>query len=396
MGTLNGGKASGENKLGPQIPDRWIQYLKDPNKDHPYVKGWYRLKNASLADVEKAAADFQALAVSIFDEKKAIDDRNYVKLGGAKGAKDEKTRQYTNLESLPIEKYYVWRDLASEPYMRNGLVFPGGIYYFGLTSTLKRDFEVRGGEMPEAKDIDRFLDGEWKDYLNSMRADLAQLKKNLAPTYPFLHAIRDSAKPANARVAIRGDAENLGEEAPRHFLSILSNGKPELFTKRSGRLQFAEDIASPDNPLTARVIVNRIWDWYFGHGIVGSPSNFGVSGDRPSHPELLDFLAARRMEHGWSIKTLQREIMLSAVYSLSSQDSELNAAKDPENRLLWRGEFRVRLDAELCGMRCWRYRASIRRKAGRLSHSFLVRKSSVVSHQLSVKALREPLIQADH
>jgi hypothetical protein len=179
-----------------------------------------------------------------------------------------------------------------------------------------------------------------------MRAELAQLKKNLPRQYPFLHAIRDSAQPANARVAIRGDAENLGEEAPRRFLSILCNGKPELFSKGSGRLQFAEAIASPDNPLTARVVVNRIWDWHFGRGIVGGPSNFGLSGERPSHPELLDFLAARFVEQGWSIKTLQREIMLSATYALSSEDSELNAAKDPENRLLWRGNFRVRLDAE--------------------------------------------------
>ena len=129
--------------------------------------------------------------------------------------------------------------------------------------------------MPEPKDIDRFLDGEWKDYLHSMRAELAQLKKNLPPQYPFLHAIHDSAKPANARVAIRGDAENLGEEAPRRFLSILSNGEPELFTKGSGRLEFAEAIASAENPLTARVIVNRVWDWHFGQGIVRSPSNFG-------------------------------------------------------------------------------------------------------------------------
>jgi hypothetical protein len=99
--------------------------------------------------------------IKLFVEKREIDDRNYVKLGGAKGAKDERTRQYTNLESLEIEKYYLWRDLASDPFMRNGTLFPGGTYYYGLPSTLVRDFKTRGGEV-HATDIDGWLGREWK------------------------------------------------------------------------------------------------------------------------------------------------------------------------------------------------------------------------------------------
>jgi hypothetical protein len=351
---LNGGAdcvaTANRDRLDTEILERWVQYLKDPHKDHPYLKPWQELmsrgERATAAEVHQRAASSQNLALSCFEEKKAIDDRNYVKLGGAKGAKDERTRQYTNLESLPIERYYLWRDLASEPYMRNGVIFPGGIYYYGIPSTLKRDFEVRGGQMPEPKDIDRFLEGEWKDYLVSARAELADIKRTLPAEYPFLHAIRDKSKPENVRVMIRGNPDDLGEEAPRGFLQILCKGKPAPFTRGSGRLELAEAIADPGNPLTARVMVNRIWQWHFGRGIVATPGNFGLLGERPTHPELLDYLAARFIESGWSVKALHREIMLSATYGLGSEDSEPNAAKDPDNRLLWRANFQLRVDAE--------------------------------------------------
>ena len=119
-----------EEDLNPEILGRWVQYLKDPEKEHPFLKSWFEVTHGKSgeAEVRKAAEDFQALVLAMFAEKREIDDRNYVKLGGAKGAKDERTRQYTNLESLEIEKYYLWRDLASDPFMRNGVLFPGGVY----------------------------------------------------------------------------------------------------------------------------------------------------------------------------------------------------------------------------------------------------------------------------
>ena len=348
---LSGMKPDPDDKLDREIVERWARYLKDPNREHPYLKPWDGLLargpgKVTLNEVKKLADEFQRFVVPIFAEKKAIDDRNYVAMGGAKGVKDERTRQYTNIESLDIDKYYLWRDLASEPYSKNGEVFAGGIYYFGATNGLKRSFELRGYDLPEPKDIDPFLSGEWKEHLQVMRAELEALKQSLPPQYPYLHGVRDKDKTANAQIAIRGDPENLGEEAPRRFLQILCDGEPKLFTKGSGRLELAEAIASPNNPLAARVIVNRVWHWHFGRGIVPSPSNFGQLGERPSHPELLDYLAARFVENGWSIKALHRDIMLSATYALSSEDSAPNAAKDPDNRLLWRSNLRLRLDAE--------------------------------------------------
>jgi hypothetical protein len=163
--------------------------------------------------------------------------------------------------------------------------------------------------------------------------------------YPFLQALRDSEKPHNLRVYIRGNPDNLGEEAPREFLTILSKGDPVPFRQGSGRLELAAAIASPQNPLTARVMVNRIWQHHFGAGIVRTPSNFGQLGDRPSNPELLDYLASRFIENNWSVKAMHREIMLSAAYQLSAENSPRNYAVDPDNRLTWHAT-RHRLDVE--------------------------------------------------
>jgi hypothetical protein len=162
---------------------------------------------------------------------------------------------------------------------------------------------------------------------------------------PVVHALKEGAQPVNLQVHLRGNPATLGEEAPRRFLAILAGNNPPLFRQGSGRLELARAIASKDNPLTARVMVNRIWAHHFGRGIVGTTSNFGSLGDRPTHPELLDHLAARLVANGWSIKALHREILLSAAYQSSSQYDKDNAHIDPDNRLLWRMNRR-RLEIE--------------------------------------------------
>ena len=143
---------------------------------------------------------------------------------------------------------------------------------------------------------------------------------------------------------IRGNPNNPGVETPPHFLSALT-GKPQAFTHGSGRLDLANAIADRNNPVTARVIVNRVWQWHFGRGIVDSPSDFGTRGDLPTHPELLDYLATRFMDEGWSIKKLHKWIMLSSTYQQASADRPDAHAADPENKLVWRMN-RQRLDFE--------------------------------------------------
>jgi len=174
---------------------------------------------------------------------------------------------------------------------------------------------------------------------------MARDKKKGEARRPVVHAVAEGAKPADIRVHIRGNPANLGEEAPRRFLAIIAGDDPPAFSQGSGRLELAKAIASPDNPLTARVFVNRVWMHHFGRGIVGTPSNFGTLGEAPTHPELLDDLASRFVADGWSVKRLHREIMLSSTYQLGGRYDERNAQVDPDNRLLWRMNRR-RLEVE--------------------------------------------------
>ncbi|MGI8989396.1 MAG: PSD1 and planctomycete cytochrome C domain-containing protein, partial [Bryobacteraceae bacterium] len=162
---------------------------------------------------------------------------------------------------------------------------------------------------------------------------------------PRAMAMEDVPHPEPAHVFVRGNPNNFGAETPAHFLTCLSPGDPALFKDGSGRLDLARAIANKDNSLTARVIVNRVWLHHFGAGIVRTPSDFGLRGDAPSHPELLDHLAVRFMESGWSLKKLHRAIMLSAAYRQSSLDNPEARKQDPENQLLWRMN-RQRLDIE--------------------------------------------------
>ncbi|KAF0178584.1 MAG: hypothetical protein FD161_1889 [Limisphaerales bacterium] len=161
--------------------------------------------------------------------------------------------------------------------------------------------------------------------------------------------VTDRAPQANPRVFLRGDPKNKGVEVPRQFLQAVAGPQRQPFTHGSGRLELARAIASPDNPLTARVMVNRLWLHHFGAGLVTTPSDFGLRAEPPSHPELLDWLARRLVAEGWSLKAMHRLMLTSAAYQQASQtpNSEFRIPnlKDPDNRLLWRAN-RQRLDFE--------------------------------------------------
>jgi len=318
-------------KLDTEILEGWVKYLSNSEREHPFLADWDKAMKAHASpEVLKPLADeLQSLLVSIIREKKGIDDRNHIILEQSK----PKTARMTSLpngfstyeefcpgcnvsvESLERNRFVLWRELVGEK----------GILHF------------------EDEPLDRRLSPLWISHLNSLRAELQALKKASPEPYAYFHGLADSDQPGNLKIHLRGSPFNLGDEAPRRFLEILSDEPPRPFASGSGRLQLAEAIAR--HPLTARVVVNRIWMHHFGRGIVMTPSNFGRLGDRPSHPELLEYLANRLIEGKWSMKSLHREIMLSAVYQLSSEQSERNFTEDPDNRLLWRANRR-RLDAE--------------------------------------------------
>ena len=160
--------------------------------------------------------------------------------------------------------------------------------------------------------------------------------------------VRDRGKLDDCKINIKGDSKKLGEAVPRGFLTafeVAAADALKIDPQQSGRLQLAEWLTSADHPLTARVIVNRIWLHLFGDGIVRTPDDFGVYGDRPTHPDLLDHLATRFVSGGWSIKRLIRAIVLSRTYQLSSNANASLIKADASNHLLARHNRR-RLDAE--------------------------------------------------
>jgi hypothetical protein len=211
-----------------------------------------------------------------------------------------------------------------------------------------------------AKEHEAELKAGNRKYRDELRALQSKIDKHLAThpgSPPRAMELVDAAAPVEPVVFLRGNPRSPGPKVPRQFLSCVAGSERKPFTKGSGRLELAKAISSKDNPLTARVLVNRVWLHHFGQGLVRSPSNFGSRGEPPTHPELLDWLASRFMAEGWSIKKLHRMIVLSSTYKQSSEfaDSrspiadtnvgELSTVNqqsaidnrqllDPENRLL--------------------------------------------------------------
>lgn len=180
--------------------------------------------------------------------------------------------------------------------------------------------------------------------LNTLEGKLKAYETDGTPKLLAM-GVRDRRTPRDSELFVRGEIEKPGAKVPRGFVQVLCSAEMPTLSSGSGRLELADWIASADNPLTARVIVNRIWVNLFGRGLVTTPDNFGVSGQPPSHPKLLDHLAVTFVQEGWSIKKLIRQLVLSRVYRLDSEFHTANAEKDPDNIWLWRMSPR-RLDAE--------------------------------------------------
>jgi len=211
---------------------------------------------------------------------------------------------------------------------------------------------LRGPDSPVDVPVEQFDSLATEGDLNNMRsirvrygAMLAQSAYDGAP--PRAMSVEDLPEVSPAHVFLRGNPNNPGALTPARFLSCLGGSEDTAFRDGSGRLELARSIVSPENPLTARVIVNRVWMHHFGSGLVRTPSDFGFRGDAPTHPELLDYLAVTfRDDFGWSLKKLHRAIMTSAPYRQSSVDNEAARRVDPENLLLWRTNRR-RLEIEV-------------------------------------------------
>jgi Protein of unknown function (DUF1553)/Protein of unknown function (DUF1549)/Planctomycete cytochrome C len=195
------------------------------------------------------------------------------------------------------------------------------------------------------EELRRAINRAERDKLVAIQKKVDELDVTHPGAPPRAMVINDKPKPYEPHVFVRGDSKRPGKAVPRRFLKVVSGPNRKPFTQGSGRLELARSIATASNPMTARVIVNRVWQHHFGEGLVRTPSDYGLRGDPPTHPELLDYLAARFVEQGWSIKRLHRLIVLSSTYQQRSDARPEYAELDPQNLLLSR-QNRLRLDFE--------------------------------------------------
>ena len=200
-------------------------------------------------------------------------------------------------------------------------------------------------QTPEQREMREKLQREIAEELKRLQDEKNRIAAE--PAYRVAYGVSEGT-PTDAKVQLRGEPDKLGPVVPRRNLAILGGEKLERPESGSGRLELARWLARPDNPLVARVWVNRVWQWHFGKGLVTTPSDFGARGELPTHPELLDYLASEFVSSGWDVQRLHRSIVLSGAYRLDSdgeQDAQQRASADPSNRLMWRMSKRP-LDAE--------------------------------------------------
>jgi mono/diheme cytochrome c family protein len=334
-----------QEKLDLEVLERWMAFLKKPPTFYPFLKDWQAMivRKGEEKEAQKLADDFQTLLIDVAAERNKIKEKNEKILAKnlpedeiksiplPNGFKSFFDQHQLELKSLDREKQNLFTDVFLFELTEETMNVPGRRFKPGLLAFMGYGLE-------------RQLSPEWNAHIASVKADIEKRRKALPKQFPFVHGVKDDEKPGNIKIHERGSPYSLGAEAPRAFVTVLSkDAKPEPFTKGSGRAELADAIAT--HPLTDRVIVNRVWRQHFGSGIVETPSNFGVAGEKPSHPELLEYLASEFVANGRSLKKLHRTLLLTSTYQLSSEYSADNHAKDGANRLYWRFN-RQRKDAE--------------------------------------------------
>jgi len=335
-------EAAVDQKVDPEMLERWIKFLAKPPKHYSYLRDWQDLVKCggTLEQAQFLADYFQSLVLAVAKEAADLKEENDIIKAKAGVRKKPRRDSFPNefetndqfcpgcdleLKTMPIERTNLYLDVYKADQDSESDTRPDP----GLLSL--RDWA-----------LERHFSAETAEHVAGLRAEIEALKKAQVP-YPFLHGASDQKTVQTMHVNVRGNPHTPGDPVAERFLAVLSPPDPKPFTNGSGRLELADAIVS--SPLAARVIVNRVWKWHFGSGIVETPDNFGKMGDPPSNPELLDYLATGFVKNGMSIKKLHREILLSSTYQLGTESTPENAEKDGANRLYWRAN-RQRLDAE--------------------------------------------------
>jgi hypothetical protein len=296
----------GPDELNPVFVRQWQHYIQQRPKDDPIFGAWHRQGKTAETD-NPLVREALAKAASMDDVARAYGEL-FVRIH----KKWQETKK-VDPDEEPLSRVLYGDDAPVYP--------PKGSY----------------------SDQQFFFDEGGRVKLGKLLRDIDVLNITHPMAVPLAGILEDKSSAPNPRVFKRGNPVNRGEEVPRQYLEVVAGKQRKPFTHGSGRLEMAEVIASPENPLTARVLVNRVWHLHFGAGLVKSTSDFGTRADPPSHPELLDYLAHRFVEEGWSIKKLHRLILNSRAWRQSSEGPP--PSSDPENRLLSRMN-RQRLDLE--------------------------------------------------
>ncbi len=336
--------------LNAQTAALWDNYLKAAQRKHnPIFAPWFALAQLSDGDFAAQAKDLAAKFNANADPAKPINPLVAEMFGSPPNSLRQAASRYAAMFAQ-VERH--WQEAKADFDSRRKLGETNEAELKGLPDAGEEQVRqfMYANNSPMYLDDNRVnnlinRDNKLRNTFNDLQKALNDVVVNHPGSPARAPVLEDADKPRDSYVFIKGNPGVHGPPAPRHFLTILAGDNPPLFKDGSGRLELARDIASTNNPLTARVMVNRIWLHHFGEGLVRTPDDFGARGEPPTHPELLDYLASRFMESGWSIKQMHRIIMLSSVYQESSEGDANSAAADPENR--WLGHYnRRRLDFE--------------------------------------------------
>ena len=335
-----------KEKLDYELFDRWLAFLEKKPVFYPFLKDWQAMivQGGTAKEAEALADDFQKLLLGIIIEQREVKKENDIIR--ARALPTSKPKEPANLphefktnddfcpgcalelRSMTVDRTALFNDVFMmnlDPESAPGKPQrPGLLNFFGWP-------------------LEQRLGADRRALIVTLGKEVKSLEKSLETKMTYVHGVRDVEAPADLQVHLRGSPTRLGDMVPRGFLTVLSPDERKAFSRGSGRLELADAIV--EQPLAMRVAVNRVWKEHFGTGLVNTPSNFGLNGERPSHPELLDHLAQFFVANGMSMKALHREIMLSATYQLSADHDAAAFARDGGNRLFWRANRR-RLSAE--------------------------------------------------
>ena len=361
--------------LRPVVVERWRRYLEAMSADDPVFGLWVQLKDWSGGPGD---ADSEQVGASNFEEKlrqlteKMVSENGEPASNWNRFASNPPPWNPRVLETMQNSKPTSMLELAvaygslfvdvQKEWLEAKLAaslegIPGkapvpdeSAEHLVINSSVHRELRrhLYGADSPiQVDDVTarRLLNRPIKDNLGGRESAIHQLNLTSPGSPPRAMALLEDSAEGRQHVFRRGNPLDRGEAVTPGFLSVLSSGVPHEYPAGKLRLALAKSITDRDNPLTRRVIVNWVWGHHFGTGLVRTPDDFGTRGDRPTHPKLLDYLATKLHEDGWSIKKLHRRIMLSDTYQQAAREDSKSREKDPENRFLWRMPRR-RLDWE--------------------------------------------------